>query len=212
MRKRGALWKRIRRYLYWGAGLSAVVGAVVWWTRPGLASDFGIIPFGKPPVTEAPPSQTPAVRHKKRVFPGPKFWRDGPPHLSTLQTAAVQVWNDLTTDAPGVVPVQDRLETVATHVDGAVKIYMEPVMAWVLPPLNRVWWYFVPAVPYCQRFKCITANCGVMDGDKDDRPCPQHPLYAPAVPEPDVWTMMIVGVALVGARLRTDNRRSTARA
>jgi hypothetical protein len=207
MGERSKRWRRIRQI-----GLAVAALAAVWYcawlARPSLASDFGIIPFGHPPATQgaAPPTDQPSRPRKTRIFP--RIVHFAAPHLSALQTEVVDLWSDVKT-TPNLIPVQDqtRIHDVFVKVDTQTRPYLEPVLAFIKPPKNQIWYSFVPVVPYCERYKC-PVNCGDDNGDKDDTGCGK-PKFVAVVPEPKTWAMMGAGVAAVGVLLRRRRRSAT---
>lgn len=200
-RQRVPWWKRALRRAAQGLVLICAVAACAWLVRPGLASDFGIVHFPVPKGKVAP------LPHK-HIFPGPKFWREGPPHFSALQTTAVQVWEDVKVSAPDLAPVENQIQQIFTNVDQQTTGDEPPPGSNPPPIVVRIIYHWVPLVPHClhrDRDCKIRHHCpGSHDNDKDDTGCPKPPPGA--VPEPEVWLMLLLGCGLVGARLRAAQR------
>lgn len=190
-------WRRVRQVGFAVLFLGAAV-ASAWLVRPSLASDFGIIPPGKPPI------ETPET-HKVRIFKTPLL---PTVHFTALKAEAVELWGDVQT-TPDLIPVtvQTQIHHVMFKADKTINPYVMPFLTFVTPPLNRVWTYFIPEVPYCERYKC-PVHCVDNDGDQDDKGCGKRPRLVQAVPEPRVWAMFGLGIATLGGLLR--RRRSAA--
>jgi hypothetical protein len=193
MPRRGHRWRRARRpLLYFTAAVSAAALGL-WIFNPGLASDFGVIPLVSPP-------ELGRLHH----FRGPKFWREGPPHLSNLQATAAKLLNqakegtaDLWADGG---PDLDKLQTAAKEIKERTEVVYGPIYYFFRPPVAEFFRNYVSDFPRRHR-RCIDN-----DGDQDDRGCPKPKTHA--VPEPSAWGMLIAGFALLGGELR--RRRGSA--
>lgn len=199
MRGRGQRWRLIRQRLFLALTVSCAIALGVWIARPGLASDFGIIPHASPPAGQ-PPKTGGKPHQPKIIFPGPKFWREGPPHLSDLQATTVELWSDVKPVLPQIWttsgPTAAKIQTVAVNVN-----YQIVYVIW--PIIPHIWYEFVPPIDYCKKYDCHMHHCKYSEPGKGDDSC-----VVAAVPEPRVWAMMLFGFLMLGGFLR--GRRSAA--
>jgi hypothetical protein len=206
MRSRGLRWRKIRRHIFITLPVTLAIGLGLWIARPGLASDFGIIPDGHPPGGPLPAGKV--VQHRLHL-PGPKFWRDGPPRLSDLQASAVQLWNDVKLQGPRLVadsaPTVAKLQVVAVHVKTklvkeAYKFHTALYPRFVM--LGYDWKFYEERL----RHHCDEPQ------NANSKVCNRHaPVVMPGLaPEPDVWAMLVIGIAGLGWLLRRDRAHRAA--
>jgi hypothetical protein len=204
MRSRGLRWRNIRPHLFITLPVTLAVALALWIAYPSVASDFGIIPYGQPPGDlKLPPAKPgrPLVLHRLHI-PGPKFWRDGPPKLSDLQASAVQVWEDVKRREPELVaegkPAAAALQTVATDVRIRLRRYREYLRINFHPDT------WVVKDQYAYYTDQLRHHCDEPEHQNEQR-CRQHvPTTGGgmAVPEPGVWSMLLIGIAGLGFLMR----------
>jgi len=172
-------------------------GFAAWiFVKPGLASDFGIIPIpAQGAVGQSPGAPQRVARPHRRIFPGVKFWRSGVPSVADLQavaaglrrdvdSAATQIWTD---HGPDV----GRLQAVSAQVQEDIQTETQTISVWIVPPLTWAWRYIAP--PIIHHHGCR---------EQDQKNCP----IKPSIPEPGVWALLLLGFGVLGARLRWRRR------
>ena len=207
MRSRRLRWKKLRPHVFVTLPVACAISLGLWIAYPGMASDFGIIPVPPAPGKLTPGKDHARPVHRRHRFPGPIFWRDGPPHLSDLQASAVQVLNNIKRGVPTLVadggPVA-KLQTVGME----VRIRLRREANYLRLKFHLDDWLVKDN--YRNYVDNLRHHCDDPNNANTER-CRKHVSTAPSpVPEPATWAMLLVGVAGLGGMLR--GRRQAQRA